>query len=294
MAEEVANTRRSEEDPLFRVQEGNRAWWERTPMTYDWRGDAEAEALSLAWYDDQDRRNAATHAHFATRETPFDRLIPFADLCEKRVLEIGVGSGYHAELLARAGAHVTGIDLTDAAIARTLRRFELKGLAGTFERRDAEEPAPDFEREFDFIWSWGVIHHSARTARIVRNVSRWLKDSGSFHGMVYHRDSLVALASVLRRWVLQRRMFRESVDEALWRTSDGYSARFYPRDQWRDLLLAFFENAHVEVTGQLSDAVPAPRALRLRVEPLVSRSFQERVVARAGTFLVFRASAPLR
>jgi len=263
-------------------------------MTYDWRIDRPLAERTLEWYDEQDRRNAETHAHFATEKTAFDRLIPFAELEGKNVLEIGVGAGFHSELLARSGAHVHGIDITDAAIARTRTRFELKELEGVFERRDAEQSSADFENRFDYVWSWGVIHHSARTARIVRNVSRWLTPGGSFGGMVYHRDSLVAAANVLRQWIVHRKVRTQSLDEALWRTSDGFSARFYPAEQWRDLLLGFFDDATVAVNGQLSDAVPLPHALRVRVEPLIPRATRERILQRAGTFIVFDATRPLR
>src|SRR3954462_8934840 len=89
-------SKRSDDDSLEDVQERNRAWWEATPMTYDWRGDD--GQVSEAWFDDQDRRNAQVHAHFATDATPFDRLIPFPKLAGKEVLEIGVGSGFLSEL----------------------------------------------------------------------------------------------------------------------------------------------------------------------------------------------------
>ena len=98
---------------------------------------------TLEWFEDQDRRRAAAHRHFATDVVPFDRLIPYNSLQGKEVLEIGIGSGFHSELLARAGAKVTGIYLTDAAVERTRRRFELKGLSGDFQTWDAEQNRAD-------------------------------------------------------------------------------------------------------------------------------------------------------
>lgn len=281
-------------DELARVQEGNRAWWESTPMSYDWRGEAVPEPLSAAWYDEQDARSAEVHRHFATDRVPFDRLIPYGELAGKEVLEIGTGSGFHAELLARAGAHLTGIDLTEAAVERTRRRFDLRELPGTFERWDAEGARPDFDRRFAFVWSWGVVHHSARTARIVRNVASWLADGGAFAGMVYHRDSTAAAVALLRDWLVRRNLLSHSVDEALWRGTDGYTARFYPADQWRDLLLGFFEGASVRVTGNEVDALPLPRGLRRRVVPRVPPAVRDRILARAGGFVTFTASDPLR
>lgn len=281
-------------DTLEHVQQGNRAWWESTPMTYDWRGESALEPLTDAWFDDQDRRSVSAHAHFATDRIPFDRFIPYAELAGREVLEIGVGSGFHAELIARAGARVTGIDLTESAIERTRARFALRGLEGTFERWDAEQPREEFERRFDFVWSWGVIHHSSRTARIVRNVERWTGEEGAFAGMVYHRGAVSAGVALLREGILRGGLRTRTVDEILWQSTDGYSARFYPAEQWRDLLLAFFEEADVEVNGIESDAVPLPRRLRERVAPHVPERLRERVQRRAGSFVTFTARRPVR
>ncbi|HUP33607.1 MAG TPA: hypothetical protein VM184_11275, partial [Gaiellaceae bacterium] len=70
-------------------------------------------------------------------EAERDRLEPFIpSFAEferwegKRVLEIGVGLGTDFVRFARAGANVTGIDLTEAAAALVLRRLELEGLEG--------------------------------------------------------------------------------------------------------------------------------------------------------------------
>lgn len=60
-------------------------------MDYDWRsrdGDAKAERV---WFDDQDERFTRASAHFATDLIPFDRLIPYARLAKREVLELGIG-----------------------------------------------------------------------------------------------------------------------------------------------------------------------------------------------------------
>jgi 2-polyprenyl-3-methyl-5-hydroxy-6-metoxy-1,4-benzoquinol methylase len=279
-------------DSLEAVQDRNRGWWERTPMTYDWTAVAPGDR-TLAWFDEQDRLNVEAHRFFATDRVPFDRLIPFGSLRGKRVLEIGVGAGFHAELMARAGADVTGIDLTDAAIATAQRRFELKRLDARFLRWDAEQPYHEFERGFDFIWSWGVIHHSARTGRIVRNVASWLKDPGRFAGMVYHRESMSAAAAVVLDGVLRGKLWSGSIDETLWRSTDGFTARFYPSELWRDFLLGFFEDATVAVSGLESDILPVPRALRKTLLRRISPRHARALLARWGSFVTFEAARPL-
>lgn len=275
------------------VQTENQRWWERTPMVYDWRSAAPA-IRDLAWFAEQDRLSVDTHRFFATEHVPFDRLIPFAELDGKEVLEIGIGSGFHSELMAQAGARVTGIDLTANAIDTTRLRFELKGLTGRFEQCDAEHRRPDFERRFDFIWSWGVIHHSSRTARIVHNVSDWLTDDGRFAGMVYHRNSTRAATTLLWDGVCRLKLLSQSIDETLWRGADGFTARFYSAEQWRDLLLGFFDEASIQITGTEGDILPLPRVLRRRIIGLVSPQRGARILSRVGSFTCFDARNPLR
>jgi 2-polyprenyl-3-methyl-5-hydroxy-6-metoxy-1,4-benzoquinol methylase len=285
---------RKERDSVESVQAGNAEWWEKTPMEYDWgRGRRNARSMP-EWFQDQDDRSTAAHAHFATKHMTFDRLIPYDRIRGVPVLEIGIGSGLHSELMAQAQAVVTGIDLTAAAVERTNARFKLKGLEGSFDSWDAEKPRPAFNRKFNFVWSWGVIHHSSRTARIVRNVADWTADDGEFAGMVYNRDALPALIALVRDGVLRGHLLKRTSDEILWSSTDGFSARFYSPDQWRDLLLGFFENAEVSVTGQVSDVVPLPHQLRDWVARRMSAQRRDRALARFGSFITFKCSNPIR
>lgn len=286
--------KRRDPQELQQVQAGNIGWWESTPMEYDWArrdGDSKSEQ---EWFDDQDERSTRAHAHFATDRIAFDRLIPYARLAKREVLEIGIGSGFHSELMARAGARLTGIDITEAAVARTKARFRIKGLRGHFDRWDAEQPRPEFQHRFDFVWSWGVVHHSSRTARIIRNVADWLTDAGEFGGMVYNRDALPAILALVGHGVVKGGLLSRTSDEILWSSTDGFSARFYSPDQWRDLLMGFFERAEVSVTGQLSDVLPIPRRLRQRVASRMSPAWRDRALAKFGSFITFCASQPIR
>lgn len=105
-----------------------------------------------------------------------------------RVLEIGCGCGSEAERFVRAGAHYTAVDLTNAALIITRRRFQLANLEGKFVQGDAENlPFPD--GSFDFVYSHGVLHHTPDTARTIRDVHRVLSPGGRAVIMLYYRDS---------------------------------------------------------------------------------------------------------
>ena len=104
------------------------------------------------------------------------------------MLEIGCGCGSEAELFARAGAHYTAIDLTNAAVSITRKRFQLLGLEGRFVQGDAENlPFPS--GSFDLVYSHGVLHHTPDTARTIREIYRVLSPGGRAVIMLYYRNS---------------------------------------------------------------------------------------------------------
>lgn len=105
-----------------------------------------------------------------------------------KVLEIGCGLGTDGAQFAKAGADYTGIDLTEAAVDLTRRRFELFNLSGTFRVADAERL--DFpDNSFDLVYSHGVLHHTPDTPGAVREVHRVLRPGGRAEIMLYHRNS---------------------------------------------------------------------------------------------------------
>src|SRR5262249_48474936 len=140
-------------------QEANKSWWEKTSMRYDWRDPIGAEEGTGAYYDEIDRRFLGAVRQFLPwTRFPFDALIPYDDLAKLDVLEIGIGQGTVAQLLAQRARSFAGIDLTEAACKATRKRFDLAGLGGDIRQMDAE--AMTFgDGSFDFVWSWGVIHH---------------------------------------------------------------------------------------------------------------------------------------
>ena len=282
---------RTENQTTEQVQQGNAEWWTNNPMTYDWRGEVDAHQMSAQWFDELDARFIHGARLFATDRVPFDRIMPLHDIAGKRVLEIGCGVGLHTETLARHGAHVTAIDLTPTAIRSTARRLELKGLHAKLLQMDAER-LTFADTSFDFVWSWGVIHHSARTARIVRQIARVLKPDGETRVMVYNREGMSARVALVRDHLLKLRFLDQSYDETLWRFTDGFTARHYVKEQFEDLFRAFFDDVSSTICGQDADVVPLPRALRRMALRLVSEGYLRKRQARTGSFIFLSAKRP--
>ena len=283
-----------EEKPHQALQEDNQRWWERHPMVYDnFRG--EGVPVTREEFERVDRRFFSRCASWfaqAPGGRPFSALIPFERLRGKRVLEVGCGSGAHARLLAESGCDLTCVDITQAGVEMTRRRLSLYGLEADVRRMDAERlEFPD--ASFDFVWSWGVIHHSADTPRVAGEIARVLKPGGEARLMVYHRRSFLAAYATVAG-VFTGRIFRMSRDELLHSWVDGALARFYTQPEFAALLSAHFRQVETGSLGQVNELIPLPgwgplAAMKIQATRLIPRALFEPLLRRWGYFLWARA-----
>ena len=255
--------RPASEDERVKWQEMNRAWWSSTPMRYDWGQEIQYPEHSREYFAEVDARFfASARPYMPWRELPFDQEIPFAELPDLDVLEIGVGQGSHAGLIAPRARSFTGIDITEPAIAATLKRIEQLGLKNArVMQMDAEDMAfPD--NSFDYIWSWGVIHHSADTRRILEQMHRVLRPGGRANVMVYHRSAWkYYVVDGLLKGVFQGGLLKgQSLHDVNQSATDGAIARYYRMDEWRALAGDIFRIDEFRVTGLKSDVIPIPRS----------------------------------
>lgn len=173
-----------------------RDWWRDNPMTYATEHgrtgykDGRYEMGTAEFFDRLDREfyswNRPLHG-----DHPFDRLFPFDDYGKgKKVLEIGCGLGTLAMSWARHGVDITAVDLNPVSVEQTRKRFELMRLDGRIEPMDARQLSlPD--NSFDYVYSWGVLHHSPDIVQSLKEMMRVLKPGGGFGLMVYNRRSLL-------------------------------------------------------------------------------------------------------
>lgn len=93
------------------------------------------------------------------------------DLVGRSVLEVCCGSGMMSEKFARAGATVTGIDFSPAAVARACERARRYGFAARFLVADAENLA-FLDRSFDVVAVHDGLHHLDDPQRAIREMAR--------------------------------------------------------------------------------------------------------------------------
>ena len=270
-------------------QLANKTWWERTPMRYDWREDLVSDSGTKEYFQEIDERFFSSVRRFLpTRTLPFDSLISFEKLATQDVLEIGVGCGSHAQLLAPHTRSYVGIDLTAEATAKTRTRFALFNVPGKIVQMDAE--AMEFpDNSFDFIWSWGVIHHSADTERILKEMHRVLRPGGTSTIMVYYRSWWSYHLFSFLKAVLERKLpNHDRLWEARQQSIDGAIARYYTRREWEDFAGRYFE-VKTAVYGMSIEVIPLPHG---RLKRILERLLPDRLARflthnlAMGSFLV--------
>lgn len=171
---------------------------------------------------------------------PFMRKVPgFDRFRNKSLLEIGCGLGTDLLQFARAGARVTGVDLTPQSIELAKKRFALENQAADLRVADAERLP--FENEtFDAVYSFGVLHHTPNTQRAVDEALRVLKTGGEIIIMVYHQHSLhVWLGTPLYRFFSQTRNSSLSLTQDWVRIYDGEDnplGKAYTKSEVRSML----------------------------------------------------------
>jgi cyclopropane fatty-acyl-phospholipid synthase-like methyltransferase len=222
---------------------GNRDWWEKNPMVYDWDRNLGEVSTTPEYFEGIDKIFGEGHRLCNNPAWPKGRLlenfIPYDKLQGKNVLEIGCGAGLLASQLARAGADLTAIDLTEQAIALTTRRFEVCGLRADIRRMDAEKMTFE-DASFDYVVSWGVIHHSGNMAAILQHIHRVLRPGGQAFLMIYNRHSLrYQVYCGLWLGVGRLRLLKESLETINGSITDGYIARHMTGNEFLEMARPF-------------------------------------------------------
>lgn len=153
--------------------------WSATPCGSNY---SDVAPRTKEYFEDIERHRYQTHPWIKKSIDSFD-------INGKKVLEIGFGMGTDHLNLARRGAVMYGIDLTPTNREISFERFKIYDMKSELITGDAEN-LPYTDNSFDFVYSFGVIHHSPDTQRIISEVHRVLKPGGKCWITVYHKNSI--------------------------------------------------------------------------------------------------------
>ena len=268
----------------------NKDWWENNPMTYDWEDENQvSKTLTKEWFKKIDEKFFSISKEFShpdPNSEPFSELINFQDLKGKKVLEIGCGMGSHSGLLANHAKELTSIDITETAVNTTNKRFELFNLNNAKAINIDAEKMPFKDNSFDFIWSWGVIHHSNDTNKIVKEIYRVLKKGGKSSIMIYNKNSTRYYIHGLYQGIFRLKFLKyKSLYDVNMTFTDGYIARHYTRKSARNLFKDF-----KSIKFLVRDSGPASFILGwgrlLKIFPKILKPINKWINFRWGWFLI--------
>jgi len=120
-----------------------------------------------------------------------------APLGGKDVLDVGCGGGILAEAMARSGARVTGIDLSDKPLkVAELHLFE-SGLAVQYQKISAEEKARTHSNQFDVVTCMELLEHVPDPASMVAACARLARPGGRVFFSTINRNPKSYLFAVI-------------------------------------------------------------------------------------------------
>jgi 2-polyprenyl-6-hydroxyphenyl methylase/3-demethylubiquinone-9 3-methyltransferase len=118
-------------------------------------------------------------------------------LAGKAVLDVGCGGGILAEAMATAGAHVTGIDLSEKALGvAQLHRLE-SGIAVDYRLIAAEALAAESPAQFDIVTCMELLEHVPDPASIVTACAALAKAGGTLVFATLNRNPKSYLFAIL-------------------------------------------------------------------------------------------------
>lgn len=114
-------------------------------------------------------------------------------LFRRRVIDVGCGGGILSEAMARAGAVVTGIDMSPPALAVAARHAQDQDLTVSYQRYSAEEMAHERPGEFDLVVCMELLEHVPDPASLVRACAALVRPGGDVFFSTVNRNWLAGL-----------------------------------------------------------------------------------------------------
>jgi 2-polyprenyl-6-hydroxyphenyl methylase/3-demethylubiquinone-9 3-methyltransferase len=121
----------------------------------------------------------------------------------KRVLDVGCGGGILAEAMARRGAQVTGIDLSDKALRVAELHLHESRLPVSYQKSTAEDFAAAHPGEYDVVTCMELLEHVPEPASMVAACARLARTGAQvFFSTINRNAKAYAFAVIGAEYVL--------------------------------------------------------------------------------------------
>jgi 2-polyprenyl-6-hydroxyphenyl methylase/3-demethylubiquinone-9 3-methyltransferase len=116
---------------------------------------------------------------------------------DPRILDVGCGGGILSEALARAGARVTGLDLSEASIQVAKKHAQQQGLEIDYRYESAQEVAGQQAGTFDAVTCMEMLEHVPEPGKIVAACAQALKPGGQAFFSTINRTPKAFLFAII-------------------------------------------------------------------------------------------------
>lgn len=160
-------------------------------------------------------------------------MIPWQELGGLQTLEVGCGLGTDLIRFVHSGARAFAIDFSSYSLELAQKNLKVHNLSASLVVADAES-LPYRDHSFDFVYSWGCLHHTADPEKAIHEIYRVLKPAGKFLIMLYHKFSLVSLQAYLLYGLFRGRPLTK-LDDILARHIESPGTKAYSIQKVRKL-----------------------------------------------------------
>jgi ubiquinone/menaquinone biosynthesis C-methylase UbiE len=108
------------------------------------------------------------------------------DVGDEVVLSLACGQGQDARMLARLGAHVTGVDVSTEMLRHAGAHERAKPRGIRYVRGDAQDLTPFGDASFDGVLCHMALMDIPKLAQTIQSVGRVLRDGGWFVFSIVH------------------------------------------------------------------------------------------------------------
>ena len=158
---------------------------------------------------------ALTDEQLARARDALVELLGTEDLGDRTFLDIGSGSGLHSLAAHQLGAEVTAFDYDPQSVSCSIAVRDRFGGTWPVRRGDIlDDTFVEGLGTFDWVYSWGVLHHTGDIDGAIDNAARLVRPGGHLVLALYNDTgrSAARWMHVKRRYVLAGRAQRRLIE----------------------------------------------------------------------------------
>jgi SAM-dependent methyltransferase len=197
-----------------------------------------AEIGTLTFFDEVEQRKYFVEPHIPM-------FADFQSWSGKNVLEVGCGIGTDSINFLRNGAKLTAIDVSEESVNIAKKRASVYGFdPSCFSVTNAEEM--NLEKNFDLVYSFGVIHHSPHPKKIIEQIAKHQDVDQELRIMLYSKISykLFWAMHTFDRWDMST--MNDTIKEYAEAQQGCPFAETYTFDEVKELLHPWYEITNIQ------------------------------------------------